>query len=140
MLPWDVWILRQWRTGTRLPGVTTDRKVHYGARLDVSGKIQRPEPPSPLKSSYIPGTRLLAGWQGGESLTEEKDGPEAMLNRQDVTQKRASQSNQKPAPALRLPGNRLLTACTRACSKQAAQLQDRSICFPSSEHAGGRAI
>lgn len=90
MLPRDVWLLRQWRTGTRLPGVTTDRKVHYGARPDVSGKIHRPEPPSPLKSSYIPGTCLLARWQGGESLTEEKDGPEGMLNRQDVTQKRAS--------------------------------------------------
>lgn len=75
---------------TRLPGVTTDRKVHYGARPDVSGKIHRPEPPSPLKSNYIPGTRLLARWQGGESLTEGKDGPGGMLNRQDVTQKRAS--------------------------------------------------
>lgn len=72
MLPRDVWLLRQWRTGTRLPGVTTDRKVHYGARPDVSGKIHRPEPPSPLKSSYIPGTRLLARWQGGERLLKKK--------------------------------------------------------------------
>lgn len=31
-----------------------------------------------------------AYWQGRESLTEEKDGPEGVLNRQDMTQRRAS--------------------------------------------------
>lgn len=55
--------LGQRRRGGRLPGASTNTKVHYGARPEFSGEVHGPGPPSPLKSGYMPGTCLLVGWR-----------------------------------------------------------------------------